>query len=286
VAEAVLAGKSSVTLDLVDLPAKQDKAWSDRLGIVERVGTFTTRHPGGQPRVTNIHLAADALQGAVVEPGANFSLNGRLGPRTKAKGYVDAGVIYDGVMATDVGGGVSQLTTTLFNAAFFAGMELKSYQSHTLYIDRYPYGREATISYPSPDFVFRNPSPYGLLLWTSYDDTSITVSIYSTRWAVGEQTGQTKEPYGPCTKVKTERTRTFVAGGRREVDQVTAIYQPSEGVTCFGGRPPDPREGGDAKGGDGNKGGNGNGKNDPPPSAAPPAAQSAPDASKSQPSVR
>jgi vancomycin resistance protein YoaR len=240
--------------------------------------------------VTNIHLAADALNGAVVEPGANFSLNGRLGPRTKAKGYVDAGVIYDGVMATDVGGGVSQLTTTLFNAAFFAGMELKSYQSHTIYIDRYPYGREATISYPSPDFVFRNPSPYGLLLWTSYDDTSITVSIYSTRWATGDQTGQTKEPYGPCTKVKTERTLTFANGGRKQVDYVTAVYQPSEGVTCFGAKPADPREGGgdSNKGGNGpaNGNGNGNGKNDPAPPAGPPSGQAAPNASTGQNPVR
>jgi vancomycin resistance protein YoaR len=234
VAEAVLAGESTVTLDLVEKPAERSTTQAERLGIRERVATFTTNHPAGQPRVTNIQLAADALRGAIVEPGATFSLNQRLGQRTTAKGYVEAGVIYDNVMTTDVGGGVSQLTTTLFNAVFFAGLEFRTYQSHSLYIDRYPYGREATISWPSPDLSFRNTSPHGLLIWTSYDATSITVSIYSTKWVTVEQTGQREEPFGPCTRVHTERTRTFVKTGRKAVDHVNAVYQPGEGVSCYG----------------------------------------------------
>src|SRR5690606_10006374 len=111
-----------------------------------------------------------------------------------------------------------------------------------------------------------------LLLWTSYDDTSITVSIFSTKWAVGEQTNQTREPYGPCTRVKTERTRTFVKDGRKVVDYVTAIYQPEEGVQCYG--QPNRRE--DDRpalkdGGKPNAGGTpGNGTPAPPTPAAPP----------------
>jgi vancomycin resistance protein YoaR len=232
VAEAMLAGKSTVNLDLVDVPAAHDKAWADKMGIVEKVGSFTTKHPAGQPRVTNIHLAADALRGAIIEPGGTLSLNKQLGQRTEAKGYVEDHVINDAVFATDVGGGISQLATTTFNAAFFAGLEFKSYMSHSIYIDRYPYGREATVSWPAPDLAIRNPSPFGVLVWTSYDDTSITVTLYSTKWAPGEQTNQTQEPAGPCTKVHTERTRTWVQGGRKEVDSVTALYQPEEGVSC------------------------------------------------------
>jgi VanW like protein len=172
-------------------------------------------------------------------------------------------------MDKGVGGGVSQLTTTLFNAAFFAGMDLPSYMSHTIYIDRYPYGREATLSHPSPDLKIRNPSPHGLLLWTSYSDTSITVTIYSTRWATGEQTNQTKESQGTCTKVRTERTRTYT-DGRKSVDSVSALYQKEAGLLCDGRRTDDRGE--EPAPGTGN----GNGKPEGPPPTEPPPSSNPP----------
>jgi hypothetical protein len=69
------------------------------------------------------------------------------------------------------------------------------------------------------------------LIWPTYTDTSLTVTLYSTKWVTGDQTGQTKSPDGPCTKVSTERTRTWV-DGHTDVDHVTALYQPSDGVKC------------------------------------------------------
>jgi vancomycin resistance protein YoaR len=85
---------------------------------------------------------------------------------------------------------------------------------------------------PKPDLVIRNNTPYGIMIWTSYTDTSLTVSLWSTTFAKGEQTNQTKEPKGPCTRVTTERTRTFVSDGHTEVDKVYALYQPADGVKC------------------------------------------------------
>ncbi|HZN14893.1 MAG TPA: VanW family protein [Acidimicrobiales bacterium] len=205
-----------------------------KLGIVERVATFTTKHPAGQPRVKNIHLIADTVQGSVIRPGNSFSINGTVGQRTLAKGYVVDHVIEDSVFAESVGGGISQFATTLFNAAFFGGLELKTYQSHTLYISRYPYGREATMGWPSPDLVLRNPSPYGILIWPSYDGTSITVDLYSTKWVEATQSGQTLTPSGQCTMVKTDRTRKFLSDGHTSVDSVYAKYFPKEGVNCDG----------------------------------------------------
>ncbi|MEZ5165201.1 MAG: VanW family protein [Acidimicrobiales bacterium] len=156
------------------------------------------------------------------------------GRRTTDNGFVAAGVISNGVFSESVGGGISQYATTLFNAAFFAGLEFGEYQSHSIYIDRYPYGREATVSFPHPDLQIRNPSPYGVLIWPTTTDDSITVRLYSTRWAVGDQTGQKQRTEGTsCTRVTTERTRTFVGDGHTEVDTVTARYRP-EGVACDG----------------------------------------------------
>ena len=94
---------------------------------------------------------ADIVRGAVIEPGETFSINEYVGRRTIANGFVSAPIIGPGnKFDSDVGGGVSQFATTAFNAAFFAGMEIPEYQFHTIYIDRYPYGREATLAFPSP----------------------------------------------------------------------------------------------------------------------------------------
>jgi len=225
-------GNEPVQLPLRTITPKRDEAAARALGIKEQIGTFTTNHAAGQPRVANIHLIADMVRGQVIEPGGTFSVNGFVGPRTKVKGFVEAPIIDgDGRFSDDVGGGVSQFATTMFNAAFFAGLDIPSYGMHGLYIDRYPYGREATLNYPGLDLRLRNNTPHGVLIWTSYTDTSITVSLYSTKTVSGEQTGQTTSPRGECTSVVTERTRTYT-DGRTAVDRFSALYAPREGVKC------------------------------------------------------
>ena len=206
--------------------------------IREIVGEFTTNHrpdteADPQPRVTNIQRFADLVRGAIIEPGEIFSLNDHVGERTEEKGFVEAGVIYRGVFTEDVGGGVSQFATTFFNAAFFAGLDFLEYQSHTLYISRYPYGRETTISWPYVDLVVQNNTDYPMLVWPTYTADSITVSIYSTQWAESAQTDQIRIAEGECVRVHTERTRTF-PDGTEKTDRVTALYRPSEGINCAG----------------------------------------------------
>jgi vancomycin resistance protein YoaR len=173
------------------------------------------------------------VRGVVLEPGETFSVNDHVGRRTTENGFVVGGVIENGTFSESVGGGISQFATTLFNAAFFGGLDVEEYQSHSIYISRYPYGREATLSYPKPDLVIENSTPHGVLIWTSYTSTSITVSLYSTRYASGEQTSQSEAPVGEagCKRVTTVRTRTYV-DGRTETDRFFATYRPSEGVKC------------------------------------------------------
>jgi hypothetical protein len=208
-------------------------AEAEALGIREVVGEFTTRHRGGEVRVDNIHRIADLIRGVVIGPGETFSVNDFVGPRTRENGFVAAGVIQDGVFEEAVGGGISQFATTMFNAAFYGGMDLVEYQSHSLYISRYPYGREATLSFPAPDLVVRNDSPFGILVWPTYDDTSITVQLWSTRWATVTELGQTEEPSNQCTVVRTTRQRAY-PDGSSETDVVTARYRPGEGLDCNG----------------------------------------------------
>ena len=176
---------------------------------------------------------ADIVRGALLDPGETFSLNGYVGPRTIDGGFISAGVIYNGEFTEDVGGGVSQFATTLFNAAFFAGLDIVEYQAHSIYIDRYPYGREATVNWPGVDLKVRNPTDHPVLIWTEYTPSSITVKLFGTATVIGKQTDQTTEPVGECTRVRTERTRTWVDGST-EIDTVGATYQPAEGVGCDG----------------------------------------------------
>jgi vancomycin resistance protein YoaR len=182
---AVLKGKTVEP----DFTTKDAKA----LNITEQVSTFTTAHNCCEPRVTNIHVIADMVDGVVVEPGESFSLNDFVGPRTEANGFVGAPAIRDGEFVEEIGGGISQFATTFFNAIYFGGYDLLEYQAHSYYISRYPMGREATISSPAPDLEFLNDSDAGIYIDTSYTDTSITVTFYGN--VRGEIESVTGEPH-------------------------------------------------------------------------------------------
>ncbi|GII42238.1 VanW family protein [Planotetraspora phitsanulokensis] len=151
------------------------------LGVTEQVSSFTTEYPCCAPRVTNIHRIAEIVNGHLVRPGETFSLNGLVGRRDTARGFVEAPMILNGRYVDDVGGGVSQFTTTMFNAVFFGGFQDVQHTPHSFYISRYPAGRESTISFPQPDFRWRNDSPYGVFITTSYTSTSVTVNFWSTK---------------------------------------------------------------------------------------------------------
>jgi vancomycin resistance protein YoaR len=178
VAAAILRGDRSIVATIRDEHPVHDTAWAKKLGITHQVSSFTTNYIAGEPRVHNIHLAADTLNNTVVEPGKTFSLNDKLGPRTPEKGYVSAPIILEDGFGEDFGGGISQLTTTLFNAVFFGGYVDVDHSPHRFYISRYPMGREATIVFPYVDLKFRNDTKHGVLIRANYSDTSITVSFY------------------------------------------------------------------------------------------------------------
>jgi vancomycin resistance protein YoaR len=233
IADAVTGGRESVTLELTE-DESVNQQLLEEMGVIELIGEFTTEHAAGQSRVENIHRIADIVRGAMIEPdGGRWTINDFVGRRTIEKGFVSAGVIENGVFVEDVGGGISQFATTTFNAAFFGGLDFGEYQSHSIYISRYPYGREATVSFPAPDLELINNTPHHVMIWTSYTETSITVQLYSTRYADVVETGQSSQAQGECTRVYTYRERTYPDGSVEE-DSVTALYQPGEGLNCQG----------------------------------------------------
>jgi vancomycin resistance protein YoaR len=151
---------------------------AEALGVVEKVSEFTTFHPCCQPRVTNIQRMADLVDGVLVLPGEEFSLNEHVGLRTEENGFVEAPMILRGEFTPAVGGGVSQFATTLFNAIFYGGYEDVYHQPHSYYFSRYPEAREATVSFPNPELIFRNDTAAAVLIHTEYTDESITVKFF------------------------------------------------------------------------------------------------------------
>ena len=172
------AGTHEAELELQRVPPDTTEGELTGLGITHLLGSFTTYHDCCQARVDNIHRIADILDGTVVRPGEQFSVNGIVGERTAEKGFVPAPAIYQGELRDEIGGGISQFGTTSFNAIFFAGMPLDAWHAHSLYISRYPMGRESTLHYPLIDVAFTNDTPHGILFDTSYTSTSLTVSIF------------------------------------------------------------------------------------------------------------
>jgi vancomycin resistance protein YoaR len=240
---AINGGSGAVEVGLEVQKPKLTTEAAQKLGIKEPVGgttewkgqpqvkSFTTYHPCCAARVTNIHRIAELVNGTVVLPGEKFSVNDTVGQRTKEKGFVEAGAIANGEHVDEVGGGVSQFATTMFNAAFFAGLPINTYQAHSEHFDRYPYGREATMGYPNPDLAWTNNTPYGILIQTSYTDTSVTVTFWSTQYAYGEQTGQTTGKSGTCTTVQTTRTIHY-PDGKTDEDTFNARYRVPGQTTC------------------------------------------------------
>ena len=135
----------------------------------------------------NIGRAAELINNTVLKPGDTFSLNGIVGERTAKNGFVEGYIIQGGKFRKELGGGVSQSATTTYNAMFFAGLKDIQHQPHTLYIDRYPPGREATVAWPTLDLKFQNNTKYGVLVQayvkkaTPSTQGSITVKMWSTK---------------------------------------------------------------------------------------------------------
>ncbi|MBW3620164.1 MAG: VanW family protein [Actinobacteria bacterium] len=179
-AELLSRGQHEAELRLAEVEPGLSTEQARDLGIDTLLSTFTTYHACCQARVTNIQRLADLVDGTIVQPDEQFSINQISGERTCSKGFAPAGMILRGEIVDSCGGGVSQFGTTTVNAVFFAGLDPDAYQPHSFYISRYPMGREATLNYPSPDIdvKFTNDTGNGILVRTAHTSTSITVSFY------------------------------------------------------------------------------------------------------------
>jgi vancomycin resistance protein YoaR len=148
------------------------------MGISGIVGSYETFFGGIANRIHNVELVAHLVDNKLIAPGATFSFNETTGARTAEKGFVAAPVIINGELQTALGGGVCQVSTTVFNAAYVAGLPITARTNHALYIPHYPLGRDATVNYPDTDLKFVNDTPHWLLLRTFVTSSSLAVNLY------------------------------------------------------------------------------------------------------------
>ena len=151
------------------------------------IGTYTTKTTSNSVRNKNIQLAAEAINGTILKPGEEFSFNNVVGQRTEAKGYGAAAAYNEGEVVQEVGGGICQVSTTLYNAVLRSGLKTTKRQSHTFEPSYVTPGRDATVSWGGPDYRFANvPSKaeysndtsYSIGIKAHYANREVTISIY------------------------------------------------------------------------------------------------------------
>lgn len=257
--DVVTAPKGERTVEVKSKVAKpkvtteEAKAW----GIKEKVSSFTTNFPYAEYRNVNIGRAAELINGTVLAPGDTFSMNGIVGERTAGNGFTKGWMIQNGIFREDYGGGVSQMATTTFNAMFFAGLQDVEHKAHSLYISRYPIGREATVAWPSLDLKFKNNTKYGVLIrsWVNpaggSSQGSVTVEMWSTKiWDIKARTGERYDFKTPgkrkITDGNCENTvgaqgfsinvwRDFYkpgTGSKVDTETFKTVYNPQDEVEC------------------------------------------------------
>ncbi len=195
---------------------------------IELLSKFTTCHEPNKTRVINIQKMADLVRGVVLKPKESFSLNNFVGERTSEKGFVPSNALGSAGLFTTIGGGISQFTTTFFNSAFFAGLDIPKSRPHSFYFSRYPYGREATLNWnPVIDLEIKNNTNNDIIVWTSYTEETISVSIYGVPFLkeVLELEPIIKKIKN-CTSVEIIRERIY-KNNENEKDSFFALYRDS-----------------------------------------------------------
>ncbi len=179
--KAMTAPDRRMALSLVPAAPALTTEAAQALGVKELVATFDSTFPNNPDRTVNLTTAANTINGTLIKPGEVFSLNGILGERTAAKGYREAGMILNGRLVKATGGGVSQISTVIYNLAWFSGVALTEHQAHSFYISRYPAGREATVNWPTIDNKWTNTTPYGMLVQMWVSGSQVHGRMWSTK---------------------------------------------------------------------------------------------------------
>lgn len=181
-AGAVSPENREVTVDLTPIPPNFSTEDAKKAGVKEILGEFATPLTADTVRTGNLRNGARILTGLVIGPGEEFSLEKSLGPITAENGWAKSGVIENGVHTTAMGGGLSQMCVTALNAAWFSGMDLVEFHPHSVWLTRYPMGRECTLWTGSLDLKWKNSTPNSVALQSWVSGGQLHVRIWGTKY--------------------------------------------------------------------------------------------------------
>jgi vancomycin resistance protein YoaR len=173
--------RRDATVELVVTFRRPAFTTDDADRVTGAVAEFTTRFPPNPDRVHNIRLAAASLRGVLVAPNTVLSYNQMVGPRDPGRGYRKAPVLYNNILIPGDGGGVCQVSSTLFNAALLAEMAVEARANHSQPVPYLAAGRDATVDYGVLDLRLRNTTGHYLYVWTEVRARSLTITIFGAR---------------------------------------------------------------------------------------------------------
>jgi len=185
--------------------------------LFDLLSTYTTSfNPEQENRNENIRLASESINGLMLKEGAIFSFNEVVGPRTEARGYKQALEIVDGELVEGIGGGICQVTSTLYNAVLTADLEVKDRRNHSRPVSYVDKGRGATVYYDNIDFQFKNSSSQPIVILSQINNNQLTVSILGRRETNKSVTIETEiiEVYPPGEEIEVDNN---LNQGEREV---------------------------------------------------------------------
>ncbi len=254
---------AAANLDRIgELPytAADPEVSAEDLGLAdfkEVVSTFDTPLTSEWVRTENLRVSAQAITGMVLQPGDNFDLVDALSPINEESGYRPSGVIVNGILTTGMGGGLSQMATTAFNVGYFAGYELIEHRPHSVWLTRYPAGRESTMYTGSINVVFKNNTPYAAIINSYVDGGRLYVDLWSTKHfdvttaesprsnvrqpGVKEVTSancSAKSAGQPGFTITNTRT-VMLEGDEFSKDSFTWTYKPDDAIRCVSPNTPD-----------------------------------------------
>ncbi|ACZ29996.1 VanW family protein [Xylanimonas cellulosilytica DSM 15894] len=228
---AALGTDRTAPVELVQRDPDQTRAALEALGVTEVVSTFSTPLTREPVRTENLRRGAELVTGTLIRPGETFSLIDTLSPIDASNGFRAAGVINNGIHTEGMGGGLSQMATTTYNAGFFAGFEDVEHRPHTVHFQRYPAGREATIFVGSLDMRFKNTSPYGAVMQSWISDGQLHVQVWSTKHFRVETSASSRRNLAPTTTVySTNANCAAYPGGEGgfSITNYRKVYDPAD----------------------------------------------------------
>lgn len=213
-AQAVTQNPATVKFT-VSLYKKPPVLTADRLkGITGRLSSYATRATRNAGRNRNIEIAVQAINGTLLSPGETFSLNETVGRRSREKGYKEAIVFVDAEKVPGLGGGVSQVTGTLFNAAALAGIMLREVNPHSRPVSYIPLGRDATVVWGAKDLKFKNDTDTPIYIQYAFQNNQLRATFYGKKTPGMKVTLTPRvQRYAPG-KIDAQLYRTFRVNGK------------------------------------------------------------------------